>query len=238
MNNTVWEILDTGLSSAQNNMDIDRELLSKLSQRQQPLLHFYGWLTPSATYGHFAQPAHYLHPTSIEKLGLQLAKRPTGGGILLHLTDLTFSMLIPSSHPSFTVNTMDNYEFVNQIVANAIKKFTNRSATLLPSEPVSLDEACNCFCMSKPTKYDVMLDGYKVSGGAQRRTRFGYLHQGTIALQRPKKELLDELLLPGNRILEGMHKYGGALIADHCTAKDLEDARQALKRCIINSLLN
>jgi lipoate-protein ligase A len=49
--------------------------------------------------------------------------------------------------------------------------------------------------MAKPTKYDVMWEGKKVGGGAQRRTKYGFLHQGTISLGRPDEEFLSGILL-------------------------------------------
>jgi lipoate-protein ligase A len=44
--------------------------------------------------------------------------------------------------------------------------------------------------MARPTKYDVMLQGRKIAGAAQRKTKAGFLHQGTIALLCPDPELL------------------------------------------------
>src|SRR5262249_49694531 len=140
-----------------------------------------------ATYGHFIAPSQFLNLSAMADLGLDLAQRPTGGGITFHLSDLAFSMLIPASHPGYSANTLANYAFINHLVAKAIKEFMHLSKEplLLPIEPALSDPKAAHFCMAKPTKYDLMLDGRKVAGAAQRRTKFGFLHQGTISLALP-----------------------------------------------------
>ena len=48
--------------------------------------------------------------------------------------------------------------------------------------------------MADPTVYDVMVDGKKVVGGAQRRTKHGFLHQGSISLGVPDLHFLRSVL--------------------------------------------
>jgi len=48
--------------------------------------------------------------------------------------------------------------------------------------------------MAKPTIYDVMLNGKKIGGSAQRRTKFGLLHQASIHLQKLDPDVLEKFL--------------------------------------------
>ncbi|MCP5469480.1 MAG: hypothetical protein H7A36_03125 [Chlamydiales bacterium] len=188
------DIIDTGMRTARENMELDRALLGDLEHTPVIILHLYEWERPSATYGHFIKPEEYLKESDLD-----LAQRPTGGGIVFHTTDFAFSVLVPKSHPAFSENTLENYAFVNNKVIEALG-----GGELLPVEPEPLDEASKSFCMAKPTKYDVMMEGRKVGGAAQRRTKHGYLHQGTIFLERPSDAFLDSVLLEGTRVREGM----------------------------------
>ena len=226
-----WQLLNSGLASAEVNMALDYELLNRLSSTSNSTLHFYEWKGDCATYGYFVDPSEYLDIQRVKKCGLDLARRPTGGGIIFHLCDLAFSVLIPASHPAFSINTMDNYAFVNSAVAEAVSRFSGRhgSPELLPCEPAPLDEAAKNFCMSKPTRYDVMLDGRKVGGGAQRRTRHGFLHQGTIALAMPSEEYLNRVLKPGTQVVEGMRRHGYSLLGSGYSRAELESARKSLR---------
>src|SRR5262249_34411803 len=141
---------------------------------------------------------------------LNLARRPTGGGIIFHHCDLSFSVLIPASHPGFSLNTLDNYAFVNAAVIEAVKKFlgSNSDPKLLKDESTPLDEYTRHFCMANPTKYDVMINGCKVGGGAQRRTKKCLLHQGTIALSIPTDEFLKAVLIESKTTSIAMRQNG------------------------------
>lgn len=230
-----WKILDTGVADAEKNMRIDHELLqSQATSQDQCILHFYDWKGPSATYGYFLDPFQSLNKNFIEESKLQLAKRPTGGGIVLHINDFAFSMIVPAKHPQFSVNTLDNYAFINGLVAQAVAGFLGglSSLKLLEQESEPLDNACGCFCMAKPTQNDVMINGRKVSGGAQRRTKHGFLHQGTISLAPVPKHYLDSLLKPGTRVHEAMMQNSFTLLDESYTQQQIEEVRQTLKNLL------
>lgn len=195
-----WKIIDTGKATAKENMAIDYAFLRDLPNIQQPILHLYDWEGESATFGHFLDPYKYLDRNAVKNQGLQLAKRPTGGGIIFHLTDFAYSLLIPASHPNYSVNTLQNYAFVNNIIAKVMQKFlgTNEVPNLLQSEPQISNPYAKHFCMAQPTQYDVMWGGKKIGGGAQRRTKYGFLHQGTISLIKPDLGFLENVLIHGD----------------------------------------
>jgi lipoate---protein ligase len=203
---TEWTIIDTGIQSASENMRFDTELLEKAHTFSSPILHLYEWAGESATYGYFTDPAELLNLENAQKLSLDLARRPTGGGIVFHLWDMAFSVLVPSHCPEFSTNTLENYAFVNNAVLSSVKEFLGNipPLSLTPDDFSPWDSDCSRFCMAKPTKYDVMWEGKKIAGAAQRKTKKGYLHQGTIALVMPPLDYLDQILLPGTRVKEAM----------------------------------
>ncbi len=219
-------------------MACDAELLASLEADQTPILHHYGWSVPSLTYGYFVSPFDYLAKEGVEALGLEIARRPTGGGLIFHTCDLAFSFLLPAKHPCVSLNTMENYAFVNRSVAHAVRRFLgeNTSAQLLPEAPAPVDAASERFCMAHPTRYDVMLDGRKVGGAAQRRTKYGYLHQGSICLTLPTEEFLARILLPGTQVTEAMQNTSMPLLGASCAASKLTEARQQLQRLLAEEM--
>lgn len=224
-----WIVLHTGKRSASENMALDSALLEDLKHETSPILHFYEWEADAATYGYFTAPFQFLNEESVKQVGLSLAKRPTGGGIVFHNCDLAFSVLVPASHPKFSLNPLDNYSFVNQRVIWAIDQFLKTTqAALLAEEPIPLDSNCRQFCMAKPTKYDVMIQGRKVGGAAQRKTRDGYLHQGSISLGTLPDEYWMRILKPGTRVLDGIKKNSFPLLGEKWDALALANARQTL----------
>ena len=113
-------VYDTGISSAQANMDLDGSLLQNLSPDSDPILHLYEWEGPSATYGYFAKPSDHIDLDKAKLRGIQLARRVTGGGIVFHIWDWAFSFLMPSGHIAFSQNTLENYRFVNDAVMSSV----------------------------------------------------------------------------------------------------------------------
>lgn len=228
-----WNILDTGVGSAKENMNLDAELLETLDPHALPILHFYDWEGESATYGYFIKPENFLNLPEAKKRGIQLARRPTGGGIVFHIWDLAFSVLIPAGHPRFSENTLDNYAFINHTVLAAVTSFLDDRPPLelIQEDREAFDSHCTRFCMAQPTKYDLVLNGKKIAGAAQRKTKRGFLHQGTIALQMPSRELLEAVLLPGTKVLEAIEAHTFPLLRKE---EDLEEGRKALRKELQN----
>ncbi|MDN3509168.1 MAG: hypothetical protein P0S93_04035 [Candidatus Neptunochlamydia sp.] len=226
-----WKILDTGKQSAKKNMAIDAKLLEEMKPDDPPILHLYEWEGNAATYGYFLDPKKFLDVEKGESLGLSLARRPTGGGIIFHISDLAFSVLVPANFPHYSTNILDNYDFINSAVKRGVKIFFENaeSLTLLPYEPTPFDESCCHFCMAKPTKYDIMLEGRKIAGAAQRRRKQGYLHQGSIAITLPEENFLNQVLLEGTQVHKAMLTHTFSLLGKDWTQKDLEEVRETLK---------
>lgn len=223
-----WKIINSGKKKASENMAYDAFLLDQLAKEKDPILHLYEWQNDAATYGYFIDPSKFLNISKVNELDLDLAKRPTGGGIVFHSCDVAFSILVPATHPSFSLNPLENYAFVNERVRQAIHQFTSIDSSLLEKEEKPLDVFCESFCMAKPTKYDVMIGGKKVGGAAQRKTKWGYLHQGSILLCHLEKSLLEALLGHKSSVIEGMQKNSFPLLPGVSSQKELLDAKMTL----------
>lgn len=236
----MWEIFDTGAASAAKNMSTDAELLEKAGLLSAPILHFYRWERPSVTYGYFIDPAEHLDLEAMARDGIDLARRPTGGGIVFHLWDLAFSVIVPSTAPFFSENTLANYSFINRAVAQAVETYMGRetAASLIPDDAPAFDQTCSRFCMARPTKYDVVLHGRKIAGAAQRQKKQGFLHQGTISLKGPSMPQLESWLLPGSRVLEAMQSYTFAFLPVDASAEILEEARSSMQELLYQSLVD
>jgi lipoate-protein ligase A len=227
-----WQIIDSGILPPEKIMAKDAFLLQTLDR--DPLLHFYEWEGPCLTYGYFTDPARYLDLRALELCGLQKARRPTGGGIIFHLSDFAFSVLVPACHPRFSLNTLDNYAFINQTVAEVIAHFTAQSLQphLLALEPPCRERDCHAFCMAKPTQYDLILEGKKVGGAAQRRTRRGLLHQATLSLLFPPVDLLRKVLKNHEIVLKAMQQHSYCILSEQITTQNLQEARTQIKELL------
>jgi lipoate---protein ligase len=229
-----WTFLDTGRSSAASNMSIDADLLKKLKAEDPPLLRLYDWQENSATYGYFIDPFKYIEEKSVDKYQLDLAKRPTGGGIVFHLCDLSFSLLMPASHPKFSFNTLENYAFVNAVVLEALQLFFGKEKKVELLAQEHQVEACEChqFCFSKPVQFDLVIKNKKIAGGAQRRTRNGYLHQGSIAIALPDEDFFKSVLKTNSPVFQGMKQESCALLDQSPSLQQVLKAKLELKELL------
>jgi lipoate---protein ligase len=226
-----WKIVETEPQSAVEIMQKDRDLLGGMHMETSPILHFYQWKTPSITYGHFLDPEKFFCLKAVEEEGISLAKRPTGGGIIFHLWDFAFSALVPSTHPAFSQNTIDNYTYINEAVLDAVKEFLQleNGIELTPLDGELRGTGAQHFCMAKPTRYDVMVQGKKVAGAAQRRTRSGFLHQGSISLMMPSSKIVKSILNPELSVLDAMNFFTYPLLEQKTDPLDLIEARKQIK---------
>lgn len=181
-----WNLIMDSPGDASTQMQRDSSLLTSLQSSPRSHLRFYSWDTFSITHGYFLLPSDYLQNASISLLNQHLARRPTGGGFLFHDNDFVFSLLLPLNTPPAQQPPLTSYFLVNRWVCNALQ-------SLLPNERFSLSDEDQVpalpkavhFCMAHPIQHDILLNGKKIGGGAQRRTKWGLLHQGYLSLAEP-----------------------------------------------------
>ena len=144
---------------------------------------------------------------------------------------MAFSVLVPANCPEFSTNTLDNYAFINNAVLASVKKFLDGNPPLIltPDDFSAWDPDCMHFCMAKPTKYDVMWEGRKIAGAAERKTKKGFLHQGTIALVMPPRDYLTQVLKGGTQVAEAMFAHTCPLLARSASSQEMTLAKEKLK---------
>ena len=172
------------------NMALDETLLHVSSELGRPLIRIYEWDRPSVSIG-------YVQRYDAAPGGAYtVVRRPTGGGVVYHDHDLTYTAVVPVDDPVCGLNRIDSYHVFHKAILDALKGF-GVEGELSPDECGPVDRA-TMQCFTTPTRYDVVAAGKKCAGAAQRRTREGILHQGSISLEALEcdRKLLVKKLLP------------------------------------------
>ena len=115
-----------------------------------------------------------------------LVRRWTGGGVVLHGDDLTYSLVIPAHDSSFANSSMSIYAAIHEGIRCALVASGKRAELATVAGVVDTGTAVSDrgysagHCFANPVRADVLVNGQKVAGAAQRRTRAGLLQQGSI----------------------------------------------------------
>ena len=173
---------EAGAQSAAMNMAIDEALLEFVTI---PQIRFYRWQFPALSFGYFGRFANVAR----YQCERDLVRRWTGGGIVFHGQDLTYSLVIPASDTAFAESAMSIYEKIHWALCDALSETGQPAVVAADADrgPGSATVATRTgigdagySCFANPVRADVMIDGRKIAGAAQRRTRRGLLQQGSI----------------------------------------------------------
>jgi lipoate-protein ligase A len=193
-----WLLLDSGMCDAAFNMALDEALLQNVSRLGRPVLRFYGWTQPAATFGYFQQFAAVERATHLRPL----IRRPTGGGIVPHDLDWTYSAVFPPHQEWHSLPAEESYRRIHDWLRLAFAKLdvmtelagsrqhgeaqaTNAAGDerqVEPSQSLLAPAATGIpgRCFVGHEKFDLLWHGKKIAGAAQRRNRLGLLIQGSV----------------------------------------------------------
>jgi len=154
----------SGRGNAAHNMATDEALLDAMPRWQKPILRLYSWIEPAASFGYFQKYSDIEHATLLRPL----VRRPTGGGLVPHDADWTYSVAFPTVHEWHGISAVESYQRVHEWIQAAFAEL-NVATELAPCCKKS--ERGQCFVGYE--KFDVLWHGKKIAGAAQRQ--FGNL---------------------------------------------------------------
>jgi lipoate-protein ligase A len=166
-----WLLINSGKCDAAFNMALDEALLEASARLCQPVLRFYGWTEPAATFGYFQKFSEVESATHLRPL----IRRPTGGGIVPHDADWTYSAVFPPGHEWHSLKAEESYRRIHEWIQLAFAK----SGVVTELAPCCKKSAPGQ-CFIGYEKFDLLWHGKKIAGAAQRRNKLGLLIQGSV----------------------------------------------------------
>ncbi len=151
-------------------MAVDEWLLETAGM---PVLRVYGWLGDWASVGYFGgiSAARAAFP------GVDLVRRWTGGGMVDHRADWTYTIMAPRGEPLAGWRGAESYRRIHTALAETLV-----SEGLVARVSGGEGETGAALCFENPVHHDLLgAGGRKLAGAGQRRSRFGLLHQGAVA---------------------------------------------------------
>jgi len=167
-------------------MAVDQWLLET---RDLPIMRVYSWKGKWGSLGYFGS----LDDAKASFADVQWVRRWTGGGIVDHRGDWTYSLMIPRKFEVARMRGGQSYRAIHEILVSVLKD-EGGSAPQLASD----SRGVGGVCFENPVEFDVVGGlGEKLAGAAQRRCSLGLLHQGSVAAadsSRLRAELFAERL--------------------------------------------
>jgi lipoate-protein ligase A len=192
-------IVDPQPLSGRRNMALDAALLATGQGSQRSIVRIYRWREPTVSLGHFQQAG----PQDERLQGLPVVRRLTGGGAILHDREITYSCVVPDTHP-IRHSPSRLYGLVHEAIIEllaGLKVEARLRGSGLPPQGLpapttasaigQTSEPFLCFLRADPN--DIVMDVgacdgsgrrivHKVTGSAQRRRRGTILQHGSILL--------------------------------------------------------
>ncbi len=179
-----FEILPTRTAGAAENMAADFLLLQRYPQPTVPRFRHYAWRGAAFTFG-YSQKIAFIREQLAAFPGehFDLCRRPTGGGLVDHRDDWTFSLVIPRGHPLEELRATQSYREVHEALAAALRAQGVPAITKAIREAEAAEPGPAGVCFQRAEVHDVVHErsGEKIAGAAQKRNKQGLLFQGSIA---------------------------------------------------------
>lgn len=219
---TYGRLLIMGKNSAAMNMAIDEAILITRKEMPIPTLRFYDWTKPAFSFGYFQNIASDVNVQACRQEKIELVKRMTGGGTVVHGWDLTYSLILPRYSGEKSVSQM--YQQIGKNLVNTFVKLGIPASLNCISNNQSTSS--QNLCLIDLAENDVLFNNKKIAGVSVRRNRNGILFQGYISLDMPPNYMLKRV---------SRDKEICQQVKDNSTAIN-SDKRMISRKALINAI--
>lgn len=221
-----FRVIINSQNLAKVNMCKDEALIKSFNENSHPILRIYHW-SKSITIGISQDIKDYSYLNDFSE---DIAKRVTGGGVLFHGHDLSYSLVLPSSYFK-DYKIKESYEKICYFLINFYKKLGLDANYAKDVKDVNLSK--NEFCQVGFEAYDILINKDKIGGNAQRRTKRLVFQHGSIPLYS-----VNDSKVFNNRIGLTLEDLGIDLTYDEATKLLIESFQETFNVDLINSELN
>jgi lipoate-protein ligase A len=188
-----WRLIHNPPASGSWNMAVDEALLESVqSGDSPPTLRLYDWVPATLTLG-YAQPIHNVDLENLKRKGWGLVRRPTGGRAILHVDEITYSVVASTSEKRVAGGVLESYKRLAQALLKSVELLDVPAIGQEKSGERKKREEPNPICFEAPSDYEITVDGKKLLGSAQARRKEGVLQHGSLPLYGDIARITDAL---------------------------------------------
>ncbi|HDP5824795.1 lipoate--protein ligase family protein [Staphylococcus aureus] len=199
-----WNFINTGSKDPYYNMAMDEALLNFVSRGEiDPVIRFYTWNPATLSIGYFQRLQKEIDIDKVKEKGFGLVRRQTGGRGVLHDKELTYSVIVPESHPNMPSTVTEAYRVISQGLLEGFKNLGFNTYFAVPKtheERQKLKQPRSSVCFDAPSWYELVVEGRKIAGSAQTRQKGVILQHGSILQDIDIDELFDMFIYKNERL--------------------------------------
>jgi lipoate-protein ligase A len=170
-------------------MAIDDAILETVIRKKSPpTLRFYSWKPACLSLG-YAQPIADVDRDALFSSGWDLVRRPTGGRAILHIDELTYSVVGTEKDPRLVGGVLASYQNLSAALLQGLHLLgipavavEDTSGFESEDESPHVTRIQNPVCFEVPSSYEITFSGKKLIGSAQARRKGGVLQHGSLPL--------------------------------------------------------
>mgnify|MGYP002717974641 FL=1 len=205
-----WNFINTGSHDPYYNMAMDEALLNFVSRGEiDPVVRFYTWDPATLSVGYFQRLKKEIDIDKVKEKGFGLVRRQTGGRGVLHDKELTYSVIVPESHPNMPSTITEAYRVISEGLLEGFKLLGFDAYFAIPrskEEREKLKQPRSAVCFDAPSWYELVVEGRKIAGSAQTRQKGVILQHGSLLQDVDVDELFDMFIFKNDRLKEKMKK--------------------------------
>lgn len=224
-----WNFINTGSQDPYYNMAMDEALLNFVSRGEiDPVIRFYTWNPATLSIGYFQRLQKEIDIEKVNEKGFGLVRRQTGGRGVLHDKELTYSVIVPESHPNMPSTITEAYRVISQGLLEGFKNLGFETYFAVPrskEEREKLKQPRSSVCFDAPSWYELVVEGRKIAGSAQTRQKGVILQHGSILQDIHIDELFDMFIFKNDRLKAKMKE---AFVEKAVAINDISDTHITL----------
>jgi lipoate-protein ligase A len=177
-----WRFIDSGPLDGAANMAVDEALLACFDpETSRPLLRIYCWEPPALSLGRFQKGCEVLDQERCAQARVPVVRRITGGGVIYHAGEITYSLVCAPCQVPSAASIRESFRVLTSFLIRFYDKLGLDARYAVEHFPAGtkLGERTG-FCFAGKESYDIMIDGKKIGGNAQRRLKDVIFQHGSI----------------------------------------------------------
>lgn len=163
-------------------MSVDEALFCSFEQdTSRPILRTYAWDPPALSLGRFQNTHEVLDLEHCRRDNVAVVRRISGGGTIYHADELTYCIVCAPEQIPTTTSVKDTFRVLTGFLIDFYRSLglNARYAVDIAKAGERLGER-TAFCFAGKESYDILIDGRKIGGNAQRRRKNIIFQHGSI----------------------------------------------------------